>query len=76
MAERLLGEKAEVMAIEVFLKPAGTGLEVPIHLDNELFCLQNGKALTAWIALSHVSEANGGLRLYSESPSLGLSKTS
>ena len=74
MAERLLGEKAEVMAVEAFLKPAGTGLEVPMHQDNELFCLKNGQALTAWIALSHISKENGGLRLYSESPSLGLLK--
>ena len=70
----LLGSKVEILAIEAFLKPAGTGLDVPIHQDNELFCVDDGKAFTAWIALDDISEINGGLKIWTGSNQMGLLK--
>lgn len=70
----LLGEKVEILAIEAFLKPEGSGLDVPLHQDNELFCVEDEKAFTAWIALDNISEINGGLKLWTKSNNLGLLK--
>jgi phytanoyl-CoA hydroxylase len=68
----LLGEKeVEIKVSEAFLKPAGEGMESPIHQDNNLWCLKKGDAFTAWIALDEIDENNGGLKIFKESHKLG-----
>lgn len=69
--KEMLNSEVEIMAIEAFLKPAGTGMYVPIHQDNNLWCLKHGNALTAWIALDKINDKNGGLKLYENSHKIG-----
>ena len=65
-------EDIEVTGIEAFLKPAGVGMESPIHQDNYLWCLEKPNALTCWVALDEIDGNNGGLKLYPGSHKLGL----
>jgi len=48
-----------LMAVESFNKPARVGSAVPPHQDNAYFCLGPPDALTVWIAIDAVTEANG-----------------
>lgn len=48
-----------LMAVESFNKPARIGSAVPPHQDNAYFCLAPPDALTVWIAIDAVTEANG-----------------
>lgn len=48
-----------LMAVESFNKPARVGSAVPPHQDNAYFCLAPPDALTVWIAIDAVTEANG-----------------
>lgn len=48
-----------LMAVESFNKPARVGSAVPPHQDNAYFCLTPPDALTVWIAVDAVTEANG-----------------
>lgn len=48
-----------LMAVESFNKPAKVGSGVPPHQDNAYFCLEPPDALTVWIAIDPVTEANG-----------------
>ncbi len=48
-----------LMAVESFNKPAKVGSGVPPHQDNAYFCLAPPDALTVWIAIDAVTEANG-----------------
>lgn len=72
LAQKILNDEVEIIAIESFLKPARDGKPVVIHQDNYLWCLEKGNAFTLWIALDDVDKENGGLRYYSGSHKLGL----
>jgi ectoine hydroxylase-related dioxygenase (phytanoyl-CoA dioxygenase family) len=48
-----------LMAVESFNKPARVGSAVPPHQDNAYFCLTPPDALTVWIAVDAVTDANG-----------------
>jgi len=48
-----------LMAVESFNKPARIGSAVPPHQDNAYFCMTPPDALTVWIAVDAVTEANG-----------------
>ena len=58
VAEFVHGEPV-LMAVESFNKPARVGSAVPPHQDNAYFCLTPPDALTVWIAVDAVTEANG-----------------
>lgn len=58
VAELVKGEPV-LMAVESFNKPALVGSAVPPHQDNAYFCLTPPDALTVWIAVDAVTEANG-----------------
>ena len=58
VAELVKGEPV-LMAVESFNKPARVGSAVPPHQDNAYFCLAPPDALTVWIAVDAVTEANG-----------------
>ena len=55
----LVGGEPVLMAVESFNKPARVGSAVPPHQDNAYFCLTPPDALTVWIAIDAVTEANG-----------------
>jgi phytanoyl-CoA hydroxylase len=58
VAEFVKGDPV-LMAVESFNKPARVGSAVPPHQDNAYFCLAPPDALTVWIAVDAVTEANG-----------------
>lgn len=58
VAELVKGDPV-LMAVESFNKPARVGSAVPPHQDNAYFCLTPPDALTVWIAVDAVTEANG-----------------
>lgn len=58
VAELVNGDPV-LMAVESFNKPARVGSAVPPHQDNAYFCLTPPDALTVWIAVDAVTEANG-----------------
>lgn len=59
MVAALVNGDPELMAVESFNKPARVGSAVPPHQDNAYFCLAPPDALTVWVAVDAVTEANG-----------------
>ena len=68
----LLGNGFGEFGSELFAKPAKHGLPVPIHQDNKYWCLNNGNALTMWIALDKSTTKNGGIFYFKGSHKLGV----
>jgi hypothetical protein len=61
LADLLIGPDAHVVFFAAFLKPAKIGSEVALHQDQALWRYQYPGAFSTWIALTEVSQANGGL---------------
>ena len=61
LAEELLGVRVVPNGAEAFIKPAGRGTPTPPHQDGYYFCLSPNEALTFWIPLDDIDEANGTL---------------
>lgn len=59
MAAEFVHGEPVLMAVESFNKPSRVGSAVPPHQDNAYFCLTPPDALTVWIAVDAVTEANG-----------------
>ena len=59
VVQACLGSEPVLMNAESFNKPAKVGSAVPQHQDNAYFCLSPSDALTVWIALDPVTDANG-----------------
>lgn len=59
LVAKLVQGEPVLMAVESFNKPARVGSAVPPHQDNAYFCLTPPDALTVWIAVDAVTEANG-----------------
>ena len=72
LASTFLGEPAVPRAVELFAKPAKTGLPSPWHQDNAYWCLEPPNGLTIWIALDRCTAENGGLTYLRGSHQLGL----
>lgn len=67
----LFNEKHIIRNLEIFAKPAKTGLAAPFHQDNFYWNLKNEKAVNIWIALDKVNKNNGGLIYLKKSHKLG-----
>jgi phytanoyl-CoA hydroxylase len=72
LAERLLGNAAIAKNMQWFNKPPRIGKETPPHQDGFYFMLEPNKALTMWLAIDHVDEANGCVRYIPGSHRTGL----
>lgn len=70
-AAAFLGEGVKGRAVEMFAKPANTGLKVPLHQDNAYWCMTPPNALTAWIAIDGADFTNGGVYYVEGSHKLG-----
>lgn len=86
LAELLLEGPVRSEGMEWFNKPAGLNKPTPPHQDGYYFCLKPDEAVTIWIALEPVDEANGcvryvkgshreGIRPHGRSAVLGFSQT-
>ena len=47
--------------MELFAKPAKFGMPSPMHQDNYLWNIKNGKGLTVWVCLDTSNKKNGGI---------------
>ena len=72
LAATFLEEPALPRAVELFAKPAKTGLRSPWHQDNAYWCLEPPHGLTIWIALDVCTAENGGLTYLCGTHKLGL----
>ncbi len=57
----LVNGAPQLMAVELFAKPARVGSGVPYHQDNGYFNLAPADALTCWVALDDSSLENGSV---------------
>ena len=66
-AEEVIGKN-----MQYFNKPPGVGKATPAHQDGFYFMLQPCEALTLWLALDEVDEANGCVRYVRGSHTRGM----
>lgn len=71
LVQTIFDDQPVLMGVELFGKPARVGSEVPFHQDNAYFNLVPDHALTVWIALADVTEANGCVRYLQNTHKLG-----
>lgn len=62
LAGRLLGEPAVASNLQWFNKPARVGGVTPPHQDGFYFMLEPNEAITLWLALDDMDQANGCIR--------------
>lgn len=62
LAEGLLGDAVTGKNLQWFNKPPGIGRPTPAHQDGYYFMLEPNEAVTMWLALDEVDEANGCVR--------------
>lgn len=62
VAELLLDDDVVPKNLQYFNKPPGVGQATPPHQDGYYFMLQSCEAVTMWLALDVVDEANGCVR--------------
>ena len=72
LVKKLLDERIEDFGSEVFAKPPKLGLAVPMHQDNNYWCLNTNNALTVWISIDKANKNNGGIYYFKKSHKLGL----
>ena len=68
----ILGKEYRNFGSELFAKPAGQGMPVPIHQDNKYWCLNDGNAVTVWFALEKSNKNNGGIFYFAKSHLFGV----
>ena len=51
LLKKILAPKNSLRAMELFAKPAKFGMPSPMHQDNYLWNIKNGKGLTVWVCL-------------------------
>ncbi|MCC6422866.1 MAG: phytanoyl-CoA dioxygenase family protein [Phycisphaerales bacterium] len=85
VAELLLGSAVQGANLQWFNKPAKIGSPTPPHQDGYYFMLEPNEAVTMWLALDEVDEANGcvryipgshrkGIRSHARTTTLGFSQ--
>ena len=63
LVEQFIGKPPLLLQDQIFMKPPRFGSAKPYHQDNAYFLLHpDNEAITAWVALDDVDEANGCLR--------------
>ncbi|MAG55104.1 MAG: phytanoyl-CoA dioxygenase [Planctomycetes bacterium] len=72
LARALLGEDVVGRNLQYFNKPPGIGLPTPPHQDGRFFMLEPCTALTMWLALEDVGEAQGCIRYVRGSHTMGM----
>lgn len=72
VASKLLDAPVTPKNLQYFNKPPGVGQPTPPHQDGFYFKLAPCEAVTMWLALDHVNEANGCVRYVPRSHRQGL----
>jgi len=61
--EQLIGPDICLWGCQIFCKPSGDGMEVPMHQDGHYWPIRPLATVTAWVALDSSTKANGCLRV-------------
>ena len=61
LLKKILSPQNSLRAMELFAKPAKFGMPSPMHQDNYLWNIKNGKGLTVWVCLDTSNKKNGGI---------------
>lgn len=67
LVEAVLGPDIILWGCHLFCKPAGDGMEVPMHQDGHYWPIRPLATCTAWVAIDDSVAANGCLRVVPES---------
>ena len=59
--ESIFDENFVLRNLEIFAKPAKTGMKAPFHQDNFYWNIIDKRAVNIWITLDKVTKKNGGL---------------
>ncbi len=59
--QKLFKEKSNIRNLELFSKPAKTGMAAPYHQDNFYWNVKDKRAVNLWIAVDKVTKSNGCL---------------
>lgn len=59
--EKIFNRKLIMKNLEVFAKPAKSGMRAPFHQDNFYWNIKNKMAINTWIAIDKANINNGGL---------------
>ena len=63
MVEQLIGPDIVMWGCQVFCKPGGDGMEVPMHQDGHYWPIDPLATCTAWIAVDDSTAENGCMRV-------------
>lgn len=72
LVEKFLDDEPEGRRVELFAKPAKSGMASPMHQDNFYWGIEGHNGLTIWCALDHASLENGGVTYIKGSHKKGL----
>ena len=61
--EQLIGPDIILWGCQLFCKPGSDGMEVPMHQDGAYWPIRPLATCTVWVALDHVTEENGCMRV-------------
>ena len=61
--EQLIGPDIILWGCQLFCKPGTDGMEVPMHQDGAYWPIRPLATCTVWVALDHVTEENGCMRV-------------
>ncbi|CAE7238448.1 unnamed protein product [Symbiodinium natans] len=64
---QLAGGDLGLWGCQIFCKPGGDGMEVPMHQDGEYWPIKPLATVTAWVALDRSDKENGCLRVVPKS---------
>lgn len=65
--EQLIGPDICLWGVQVFCKPAGTGMKVPMHQDGHYWPIRPMATVTVWLALDSSDPENGCLQVVPKS---------
>ena len=63
LVEQVLGPDIVLWGCQIFCKPAGDGMEVPMHQDGQYWPIRPLANCTVWVAIDESTEENGCLRV-------------
>jgi hypothetical protein len=63
LVEQIIGKDVVLWGCQIFCKPAGDGMEVPMHQDGQYWPINPLATCSVWVALDDVDVSNGCMRV-------------
>lgn len=71
VVEQLIGPDICLWGCQIFCKPSGDGMEVPMHQDGHYWPIRPLATVTVWVSLDRSDKTNGCLRVVPQSHASG-----